>query len=92
VHIIDAIPLTGVGKVFKPQLRWEATQRVFIEAVQALAEQGITCQVSVGADGTHGTFASVSVQTTSAISKDEAARRISACLNPFTIRHQISWT
>jgi fatty-acyl-CoA synthase len=92
VHIIEAIPLTGVGKVFKPQLRWEATQRVFTEAVQALAEQGITCQVSVGADGTHGTLASVSVQTTSAMSRDEAARRISACLNSFTIRHQIIWT
>ena len=26
---IDPMPLTGVGKVFKPQLRWDAARRVF---------------------------------------------------------------
>ena len=29
IVLIDPLPLTGVGKVFKPQLRWNAAQRVF---------------------------------------------------------------
>ncbi len=33
IHIVDAIPLTTVGKIYKPQLRLDATQRLLAELV-----------------------------------------------------------
>ena len=92
VHIIDAIPLTGVGKVFKPQLRWVATREVFSQLLAPLAHGGVTVQVAVGADGTHGTLATVTVGghlTPAQRSAVEAS--IHEQLGPFVIRHQILW-
>src|ERR1700751_2696289 len=38
---IDQMPLTGVGKVFKLQLRWDAATRVFGNVLAPLTERGI---------------------------------------------------
>jgi len=46
---IEPMPLTGVGKVFKPQLRWDAARRVFTNILAPLRERGIDCSVKVGA-------------------------------------------
>ena len=48
IVLIDPMPVTGVGKVFKPQLRWNAAQRVFTQTLAPLIEQGIRYEVSVG--------------------------------------------
>lgn len=36
IYIVDAIPVTGVGKVFKPQLRCDATSRLVREQLTTL--------------------------------------------------------
>ncbi len=92
VHVIDAIPLTGVGKVFKPQLRWAATQDVFSQLLAPLAPAGITVQVHVGADGTHGTLATVTLAGSAAPAERSALEAsIRDQLGPFVIRHQTIW-
>jgi fatty-acyl-CoA synthase len=92
VHVIEAIPLTGVGKVFKPQLRWEATREVFSQLLAPLAKDGLTQQVHVGADGTHGTLATVTLGGVSAPAQRAALEAsIRDLLGPFVIRHQILW-
>lgn len=48
VEIIDEIPLTLVGKPFKPELRRRATERAAREAVDGLAER-VTARVEGGA-------------------------------------------
>ena len=58
---IDPMPLTGVGKVFKPKLRWDAAGRVFATALTPLRERGIDCRVKVGAHGSHGSIATVTI-------------------------------
>ena len=96
VILVDAIALTGVGKVFKPQLRWDAAQRVFAEILAPLAVEGLSIIVAVGAHGTHGTLATVTLSGVSgaAVAKGERERveqRVYERLNPFVIRHQIVW-
>ncbi len=92
VHVIEAIPLTGVGKVFKPQLRWDATRDVFSQLLAPLAKDGLTLHVKVGADGTHGTLATVSlVGTASPDLRNAIEATIRDLLGPFVIRHQIIW-
>ncbi len=94
VLLVDAIPLTGVGKVFKPQLRWDAAQRVFAATLAPLVAQGVPLSVAVGAHGTHGTLATVTVAGIALPTHER--ERIEALvhqhLNPFVIRHQIVWT
>ncbi len=95
VHVIDAIPLTGVGKVFKPQLRWMAAQAVFSTLLEPLAAQGVAITVQVGADGTHGTLATVTLEAAGAglpaASKAGLEAQVKALMGPFTIRHSIAW-
>ena len=93
VVLVGAIPLTGVGKVFKPQLRWDAAKAVFAQLLAPLAAGGIAIEVKVAADGTHGTLATISL---TAAHSDDATRanleaQVRARMSPFTIRHQITW-
>ena len=92
VHVIAAIPLTGVGKVFKPQLRWDATRDVFAAQLAPLAVNGVTVQVQVGADGTHGTLATVSLSGYADLALRAAVEgQVRSALDPFVTRHQIVW-
>jgi fatty-acyl-CoA synthase len=92
VILIDPMPLTGVGKVFKPQLRWDAAQRVFTQRLTALREQGLSYEVGVGPHDTHGTLAIVTVKDVPSSSRDAVAQQVHEVLNPFVIRHEVRWT
>jgi fatty-acyl-CoA synthase len=89
---IEAMPLTGVGKVFKPQLRWDATQRVLRQTLAPLIEQGVRCDVRVGAHGTHGSLATVTIDGVPAGARDAIAQQVREKLDPFVIRHEIRWS
>jgi fatty-acyl-CoA synthase len=91
IVLIDPMPLTGVGKVFKPQLRWNAAQRVFTQTLTPLIEQGLRCEVRVGPHGTHGSLATVTIQSVPIGSREAVTRQVDERLNPFVIRHEIHW-
>ena len=90
VFIIDELPLTGVGKIFKPALRLDAVRRVYEEICTPLAAKagrGIT--VSVAADPVHGTLATIRLVG----SEDgELATEIHTALAPFSVKHAIVWS
>jgi fatty-acyl-CoA synthase len=49
IHIVDAIPLTSVGKIYKPELRCDATARLVRRVVhEQLALAGAAVSVSEG--------------------------------------------
>ncbi len=49
IHVVDAIPLTSVGKIYKPQLRCDAASRLVTRVVRdQLALPGAQVQVSEG--------------------------------------------
>ena len=86
---IDLMPLTGVGKVFKPQLRWDAARRVFTEALTSLVERGIECKVEVSPHGTHGSVATVTLSGVPEDTRDAVVAEVHALLAPFVMRHEI---
>jgi fatty-acyl-CoA synthase len=78
--------------VFKPQLRWAATRDVFSKLLAPLAVGGVGVDVQVGADGTHGTLATVTLSGPAASqARTTLEAGVRERLDPFTIRHQISW-
>jgi fatty-acyl-CoA synthase len=91
IIFIDPMPLTAVGKVFKPKLRWDAAQRVFARSLAPLVEQGIRCEVNVVAHDTHGSLATVTIKDVPAESREAVAQRVHEGLDPFVMRHEIHW-
>jgi len=91
VVLIEAMPLTGVGKVFKPELRWDAVRRVFGETLADLTKQGLGVEVSVAAHPVHGSLATITLSGASRSKREEIERHVHERLNPFVLRHEIAW-
>jgi len=91
VVLIDAMPLTGVGKVFKPELRWNAVRRVFSDVLADLQGLGVHAEVSVGAHPVHGSLATVTLEGGAEANRAEIERQVHERLNPFVLRHEIGW-
>lgn len=91
VFIRASLPTTAVGKTFKPQLRYEAAQRVFSELLQAIAGPRAECAVSVGPDDRHGTRVDVQAK---ALAADAAAldAQFRQALAGFSMHYQIDWS
>lgn len=64
IFIVDKIPLTAVGKIFKPALRYEAIKYVFEHKLQALYDEKLVASYNVNAkeDDVHGTKAFIVVK------------------------------
>jgi fatty-acyl-CoA synthase len=88
---IDPMPLTGVGKVFKPQLRWDAAKRVFTNVLAPLTERGINFKVQVGPHGSHGSIATITIMQVPKHKREAVANEVHTLLAPFVMRHQISY-
>jgi fatty-acyl-CoA synthase len=86
------MPLTGVGKIFKPQLRWDAATRAFTKILAPLTEKGIDCSVKVGPHGSHGSIATVTVAHSPDYKRDDIAKEVRSVLAPFVLRHEIVFT
>lgn len=91
VVLIEAMPLTAVGKVFKPQLRWDASQLVFTDALTHLADQGIEFRVEVRAHASHGSLATVTLTGVAQAARAGIEKDVHERLNPFVLRHEIAW-
>lgn len=61
IHIVDAMPLTGVGKIFKPALRCDAAKRVVVALLSGLAPPDPVA-VDVVAGGKRGMEVSITVK------------------------------
>jgi fatty-acyl-CoA synthase len=86
---IDPMPLTGVGKVFKPQLRWDAAKRVFANVLAPLAAKGIDCKAEVGPHGSHGSIVTVTIAQVPEHQREDVANEVHDLLGPFAMRHEI---
>ena len=91
VFFVDAIPLTAVGKVFKPALRWDATQRAVARMLADLQSGPVAIKVEVGAHASHGSLIAVGVSGCPAAEQAALAEKIHERLNPLVARHEIAW-
>jgi fatty-acyl-CoA synthase len=91
VFPIQPMPLTGVGKVFKPELRWDAARRVFAQLLAPLAEEGVEVAVQVAAHPIHGSLATISIRGAAQGARARLEQQAKERLAPFVIRHEIVW-
>lgn len=90
IRIIDPMPVTAVGKIFKPALRHRAIQEVFASELEAVSDLVASIEVRVEEDGTHGTTARVTAEPAAGADPAEVRRRIDAILGHYTVRYVLS--
>ncbi len=89
VLILDRIPLTPVGKIFKPALRWEAIKQVYRKELQALGEMVDSVEITVREDKVHGSLAIITVRPASGVSAGEIENKVDEILARYTIRFHL---
>lgn len=89
LYFIDAIPLTGVGKVFKPALRWDATRRAVELMLADLQPPGGNLTVEVGAHAAHGSLITVAITGVAEPARALLERQVHERLNPLVTRHEV---
>jgi fatty-acyl-CoA synthase len=91
MHVINPMPLTGVGKIFKPALRWDAAQRVALGLLADLPLDGGRSSVEAGAHPLHGSLLTVTIESVPETAREALARQVQERLGPLTMKHEIAW-
>jgi len=92
VYVIEAMPLTGVGKVFKPQLRWDAAQRKVTQMLADLQRPDLHMAVAVAAHAVHGSLITVQLEGSNETNHEVVEREVRQRLDPLVMRHEIVWS
>jgi fatty-acyl-CoA synthase len=89
VFIIEQMPLTAVGKIFKPKLRWLAIEHVYCQALAEVAKLADSFQVSVGENPVYGSLATITVKLPDGVDKTEISQQIADKLGPFMTKYDL---
>jgi fatty-acyl-CoA synthase len=90
LYVVDSVPLTAVGKVFKPALRLNAAERAVRRMLGFLKDEGCDVDVSVTSDKEHGTLIRVTLSGTGD-AREAALARAKTKLDPLTMKHELQW-
>jgi fatty-acyl-CoA synthase len=91
LYILDTMPLTAVGKVFKPALRLDAAERAVWRLLSFVAREGAVAEVGVRSHKEHGTMISVTLSGEPPAGRDHVTGLVKAKLDPLTMRHEVAW-
>ncbi|MGE4242983.1 acyl-CoA synthetase [Ramlibacter sp.] len=91
LYVVDTIPLTAVGKVFKPALRLQAAERAVRRLLALLEKDGCTVDVNVASHKEHGTLIGVTLSGEPAGGREAALVLAKARLDPLTMKHELRW-
>jgi len=90
IFIMDEIPLTPVGKIFKPALRWDSVKNVYLNDILSLGDSVESADVIVSEDKLHGTLATISVKSSEASSKEEVKNKVKDVLSRYVIKYELT--
>ncbi len=89
IIFLDELPLTTVGKIFKPQLVWLEVEKVYTETM-AKVDEVDQVSVKVGADKVHGTLSRIDIQLLSGSDREKVEQKIHQNLGKFTIHYELN--
>ncbi|MCK5680420.1 AMP-binding protein, partial [bacterium] len=92
VFILEQMPLTAVGKIFKPKLRWLAIEHVYRKALTDVVKLADSLKVSVGESTVHGTLATITVKLPTGVDEAVIRRQIADKLGPFMTKYNLVFT
>ena len=89
VIILEQMPVTAVGKIFKPTLRYDATRRAIQSALAPLAEEGVTIEVEVLPHERHGTLTRITARPDASTTGGQLRARIDELLVRFIGQREV---
>jgi fatty-acyl-CoA synthase len=90
--VLDAMPLTDVGKPHKVQLRYDAARRAFTSALAGALGPDPAIVVEVGPDATAGTLVTISVSAPVPASRGAIESRIREVMKAYAVHYVVKWT
>jgi len=90
VIVRESIPLTAVGKIFKPELRFDAVKRALQDVLRGVGAGLATFEVSVASDERHGMLASI-VATAGRSDARALDSVVRLALGRFSVHYEITW-
>ena len=91
VYFVEAIPLTAVGKVFKPALRIDAAERAVRRLLAGLGGEGGVIGVEAAAHAEHSQLLTVRIAGVEPAERAALQREIAARLDPLVMKHAVVW-
>lgn len=91
VHVVDTIPLTAVGKIFKPALQWDAIKRVYSDELRIIEPMVRHMEITVGEDKVHGTGVQIMIEPTPGIAKEEIAAQAKNVLANYSVHYDLKF-
>lgn len=88
IKIIDTIPLTPVGKIFKPALRWDVTRQTYEAALAPLNDKVRDLLITVGEDKVYGTRVDIELRTD--LNEADIKAVISDILAAYSLYYQLT--
>ncbi|MEW6264541.1 MAG: acyl-CoA synthetase [Thermodesulfobacteriota bacterium] len=89
VVVINQVPLTAVGKIFKPALRWDAIKKAYEEELKQLGGLAASVEVKVAEDKIHGTLATITVKPAAGVDAETIQKKVPEVLAKYTVRFQV---
>ncbi|MBM4326930.1 MAG: acyl-CoA synthetase [Deltaproteobacteria bacterium] len=89
IFIVDRIPLTPVGKIFKPALRWDSIKRVYEKDLEKLGDLAESITVTVNEDKVHGSVAKITIKPAPGATVETIRTKVDEILGLYTIRYRV---
>ncbi|MDI6795663.1 MAG: acyl-CoA synthetase [Desulfatibacillaceae bacterium] len=89
IIITPQIPLTPVGKIFKPALKWDATRRAYEQELAALGDMAQSVTITVGEDKVHGTKALIRIKAAPQANAAAIAQKVRELLARYTVKFDV---
>ena len=83
------MPLTPVGKIFKPALRWEAIRGVYQKELESLGDMVESIDIVVKEDKVYGSLASITIKPASEALAQEIEVKVEEILTRYTIKYHL---
>ncbi|MBT7956501.1 MAG: acyl-CoA synthetase [Rhodospirillaceae bacterium] len=91
IRVIDQMPLTAVGKIFKPELRKMAAAKVFTEVLVPLKETPSSYAVEMQDHAKYGMLCKIHITPVDDVAKAKAAELVDQITSGFTVKFEIEW-
>jgi fatty-acyl-CoA synthase len=89
IVILDVMPVTAIGKIYKPALRQDAIHRAFEAELRPIMQAGIGIAVAAESHEVHGTLAIVNVRGVPTGQRDAVRGRILRALGRYPIKAEV---
>lgn len=90
IIVTGEIPLTAIGKIFKPALRWDSIKRIYEQELKALGDEGSVEEVIVKDHKLHGTAAYLTIKAASGIDQEQIKSRVADILGRYTVYYELT--